>query len=420
MLEIATAIVLGVWYLLRRKSGERPYVQIVVLGEVGHSPRMQYHAHALSVVAQARVDIFGFPGSQLIGTVVADPNIGVFYLSRFRSPFNWIPYVVYAVCKIVFESCQLFWLLAIRTPKSQIILVQSPPAIPTILICKIVSLVRGSALVIDFHNLGFTLLKGKISRDSAMMTAIEVSEKFSAQMCDQALCVSRAMKKFLRETWKLERVTVLYDRPGPQFCGRIAAAAKNELFARLKIPSDAKLIVSATSWTEDEDFGMVIDALPILEKNLLASEKLIFFITGKGAGREHFEKSFSALKLQKISLRTGWLEAGDYPKLLGAADVGFCVHASSSGLDLPMKVVDMLGAELPVAALEFPAISELLQNGELGITFSDAEGLASGILELLRTKEKSGNFSAAAKKWRESNFLKTWEDDCFKQIKEYL
>lgn len=45
-----------------------------------------------------------------------------------------------------------------------------------------------------------------------------------------------------------------------------------------------------------------------------------------------------SLDLRRVAFRLLWLEAADYPLLLGSCDLGVCLHMSSSGVDLPMKV----------------------------------------------------------------------------------
>ena len=96
-------------------------------------------------------------------------------------------------------------------------------------------------------------------------------------------------------------------------------------------------------------------------------------------------------KLVKIAVSTAFLTAEDYPKLLGAADFGVSLHYSSSGLDLPMKVVDMFGTGLPVCQVDYKCIDELVQHRKNGFIFKDAKELSSNIQELLQDfPEKKG------------------------------
>ena len=148
------------------------------------------------------------------------------------------------------------------------------------------------------------------------------------------------------------------------------------------------LLISSTSWTEDEDFSVLLSALQLYEDHLIQNgntrlPKLTCVITGKGPLKEHYLEKLAEKSWTSVRVCTPWLEAEDYPMLLGSADLGVCLHKSSSNLDLPMKVVDMFGCGVPVCAVHFDCLHELVKHEENGMVFHSANELFEQITELL-------------------------------------
>ena len=109
--------------------------------------------------------------------------------------------------------------------------------------------------------------------------------------------------------------------------------------------------MSSTSFTEDEDFMIMIEGLDDVQtmisqhKSKLPDIRVV--VTGKGPLKAAYEKLFEERNKNvwsNIKVTTAWLEADDYPPFVGSCDLGVCFHTSSSGIDLPMKVVDMFAA----------------------------------------------------------------------------
>ena len=111
---------------------------------------------------------------------------------------------------------------------------------------------------------------------------------------------------------------------------------------------------------------------------------IVVIVTGKGPLRNMYEQRIKQLSLKRIHIRTLWLAASDYPLLVGAADLGVCLHFSTSGLDLPMKVVDMFGAGTPVAAIKYSCLHELVKHDYNGYVFTSSEELSKQLLTMFQ------------------------------------
>jgi beta-1,4-mannosyltransferase len=157
----------------------------------------------------------------------------------------------------------------------------------------------------------------------------------------------------------------------------------NEYFPRSNRPA---LVTSSTSWTPDEDFGQLLDALVGLDKEIskhLLPLKVLVVVTGSGPQKSQFIKKMSKLTLNNVAIQTLWLQPAEYPCLLACADLGISLHTSTSGLDLPMKILDLFGCEVPVCARGFPSLSELVQDDINGRIFNTSQELQEQLLQLL-------------------------------------
>jgi len=383
---------------------------IVVLGDIGHSPRMGYHAMSLSKEGY-QVDMFGYEGSSPHLDLLFDPNITLHHLKKVPLFISAFPRLIYFFLKVLWQSWILFYNL-IFSPKFEFILIQNPPSIPTIPICWLVSKLRRIPLVIDWHNYGYSILALSLGPSHPLVKISQRIEKTLGKNSKLNFCVTKAMSVDLKENWGIEAVT-LYDRPAEMF-QPMGLKEKHEFLLKLgksfpefssptkpeictimtELSEDGQVhlreggpgfLVSSTSWTEDEDFSILLSALSEYESkrkvNCNQYPPLMCVITGKGPLKEHYLDIIKSKQWKHIIVCTPWLQAEDYPKLIACADLGVCLHTSSSGLDLPMKVVDMFGCGLPVCAINYNCLGELVRHNENGLVFDSAKVLTDQLLD---------------------------------------
>eukprot|EP00252_Welwitschia_mirabilis_P009532 TRINITY_DN22174_c0_g1_i1.p1 TRINITY_DN22174_c0_g1~~TRINITY_DN22174_c0_g1_i1.p1 ORF type:complete len:484 (+),score=97.08 TRINITY_DN22174_c0_g1_i1:435-1886(+) len=430
---------------------------VVVLGDIGRSPRMQYHALSLARQASYEVDIVAYKGTEPHAAIQEHSYIQL-HLMRQIMPWG-LPRLLYLFLlplKAFVQFAMLLWFVCFKIPTPDLFIVQNPPSVPTLIAVSWACWLRKSAFLIDWHNFGYTLLGLRFGVSHPLVKLYKWCEKRYGRMADGGLCVTKAMQHELAQNWGI-RATVVYDR-SPEFFRPTQLKEKHELFCRLhkditsllgisdccsivdttdnsvgsthareertlftvlrKFESnDAQdisfnenrpaLIVSSTSWTPDEDFDMLLEAAVMYDRRVSAIlnepddiaedlvwkdlswkkytfPRLLFIITGKGPEKKKYEEKIRRLHLKRVAFRTMWLSASDYPLLLGSADLGICLHTSSSGLDLPMKVVDMFGCGLPVCAVSYSCIKELVNVQENGLLFSSSSELADQLLHLFK------------------------------------
>ena len=105
------------------------------------------------------------------------------------------------------------------------------------------------------------------------------------------------------------------------------------------------ILVSSTSWTADEDFSILLNALNLYELEARKSvdgtssasvrlPPLAVVVSGKGPGRRSWEIQVEKRRLEEgwkfVGVWCAWVEVEDYPRLLG--ELSSFLHTSQSFL----------------------------------------------------------------------------------------
>ncbi|KAK5642070.1 hypothetical protein RI129_008237 [Pyrocoelia pectoralis] len=287
-------------------------VCVVVLGDIWRSPRMQYHALSLADHG-CKVDMVGYSESAPSDNIKLTPLIRYHYLIPY--PVLPLPRTLNYIFKTLWQSFTLLFVLVMNNTPDTVI-VQNPPAVPSLLICWFYTLLARANLIIDWHNYAHTIMALSVGPTNVLVKLTKEIEHFIGKRANVNFCVTKAMRKDLEERWSIKGVT-LYDRPPDKF-RTISLEEKHTIWSKLGaeypdlLDKDGGtvftvadkggdvswrrgrpgLLLSSTSWTEDEDFSILFQALQEYEDTVETQSavfpSLICIITGKGPLKDYY------------------------------------------------------------------------------------------------------------------------------------
>lgn len=114
-----------------------------------------------------------------------------------------VPRTIAFLFKVVWQTLTLFWAI-IAKRKSDIVLVQNPPAIPTLAVCWFYCLLVNAKFIIDWHNYAYSILSLTLGPNAPLVKLSLLYERFFGKLADTNLCVTKAMKEDLDKNWNIK------------------------------------------------------------------------------------------------------------------------------------------------------------------------------------------------------------------------
>ena len=154
---------------LRHKPFRHHTALVLVLGDIGRSPRVMYHSDSLARHGWI-THLIGYNDTTPIPSLMESPNVHLHAISNPPRPLLSLPWILRAPIRIFVQIWSVLRITLWEIPfHTEVLMVQNPPSIPTLALAQLLSWIMGSKLVIDWHNTGCSILALRVGNESPLV-----------------------------------------------------------------------------------------------------------------------------------------------------------------------------------------------------------------------------------------------------------
>lgn len=141
---------------------------VLVLGDIGRSPRMMYHAKSLASHGY-RTKVVGYSDTTPISALKENPLVELHGIANPPKALLRLPWVARAPIRIVWQVLSVMKItLWDMEEHSEVLIVQNPPSIPTLALTKLIAWFSRTKIIIDWHNTGYSILAMRVGEGSPL------------------------------------------------------------------------------------------------------------------------------------------------------------------------------------------------------------------------------------------------------------
>lgn len=281
-------------------------------------------------------------------------------------------------------------------------------ALPIGVIAKILIL-RKTNLIYDSHEL-WSDSKRDHNHSPKLYSFGIFLERLLIKLVDRVIVPSKAIGDIIQKKYQVKSPILLMNIPNKI----IERKVKNNLLD-IKLPANSKKIVYVGGVSYGRGIPNLLQALTKLDNN-------VFLLI---LGFDNLENGISPL-IEKYDLRNRVIQLEPVPPeyvidAISSADLGIAPIENiclSYYYSMPNKIFEYLLAGLPVAVSNFPEMSRLVLENEVGVVFNpeDPEDIATSIKRILDDPVLFEKLKKNVKMFSEKNH---WDAEAVKLLKLY-